>query len=73
MRVLAAVLNAIILLLTLVVNGVCCYNNAVMNAKITALETAQAKQSADVRQVKTDGEIILRLVTGGDFIRRELE
>lgn len=42
-----------------------------MSASILEMRQELEAQNAQVRQVKTDGEIILRLVAGGDFSEGE--
>lgn len=58
-----------------VLNWVACYHdNRItrercdrMSASILEMRQELEAQNAQVRQVKTDGEIILRIVAGGDF------
>ena len=70
---------SILILSFAVLNWAACYHvNRItrercdrMSASILEMRQELEAQNAQVRQVKTDGEIILRLVAGGDFCEIE--
>lgn len=66
---------SILILSFAVLNWAACYHdNRItrercdrMSASLCEMRQELEAQDAEVRQIKTDGEIILRIVAGGDF------
>lgn len=65
------IMTAVTLFICCVIAAGCVHDLAIMRGKLDAMQAAQAEQEADVREVKTDAEIILRLAAGGEFIEGE--
>lgn len=70
-----ALVVSVLLLAFSVFNWAACYHdNRItrercdrMSASLCEMRQELEAQDAEVRQIKTDGEIILRIVAGGDF------
>ena len=68
-------LNVLIFAIALFVAGACFHDNAItrrrceeMGASIAEMIKEQERQNANIRQIKTDSEIVLRLAAGGEFV-----
>ena len=46
-------------------------NNENMKAAVYKMQQEQQQHAAEIRQIKTDTEIILRLAAGGDYMEAE--
>jgi len=71
-------LGIMVLFLSIVAMGLCCHDNRVMQKNNDRMQQAiaemikqQERQASEIRQVKTDTEIILRLAVENVYLEEE--
>ena len=68
-------LSILICSVSLFAAAACCHDNIIMRennenmkAAVYKMQQEQQQHAAEIRQIKTDTEIILRLAAGGDYM-----
>lgn len=78
MKVAAVMFSILILSIALLAAATCCHDNNIMRENNDSMRQAlaemqhqQAAQAAEIRQIKTDTEMALRVVITGEYMEAE--
>lgn len=69
MRALIITINLAILALAGFMTAACVHDNVITRESVQRVEAAQLRQAAQIRQLQTDGEILTRIITTGEYIQ----